>query len=89
MGQHHTDPNEPHLMETEPAVLAEAARILLVVIVSAGWLTISDQTITWVVSVVGLAASVALTGWTRRTVTPLAQPRSASGLPLVPVSKSN
>lgn len=86
MGQHHTDPSEPHLMETEPAVLSEAARILLVVIAGAGWLTISDQTISWVVSVVGVVASVALTGWTRKTVTPLAEPKTARGTPLAPIS---
>lgn len=86
MSAHHLDPGEPRLAEAEPAALAEATRILLAALVTAGWLTIDSATMSWVVTAVGLLASVAATAWTRNRVTPLAAPRNAGGAPLAPAA---
>lgn len=66
----HTDPAEQPLLASEPAAAAEAARVILAVLVGAGWLTISSQATDWIISGVGLIASIALTYWTRSNVTP-------------------
>lgn len=86
MNAHHLDPGEPRLADAEPAALAEAARILLAALVTAGWLAIDSATVNWIVTAVGLLASVAATAWTRNRVTPLVAPRSTEGAPLAPAA---
>lgn len=83
MSAHHLDPEEPRLGEAEPVALAEAVRLLLAALVTAGWITIDSATTNWITTVVGLVASVVATVWTRRRVTPVATPKSAEGRPLV------
>ena len=87
MGDHH-DPGEPRMTQAEPAAVAEAARVVLAILVGAGWLSIGDQTTEWIISVVGLAASVALTVWTRKLVTPVAEPKDITGNRLVPLTRN-
>lgn len=84
MSAHHLDPNEPRFADAEPAAFAEAARIILVALVTGGWLAIDSATVNWVITAAGLLASVAFTGWTRNRVTPVAAPRNAEGAPLAP-----
>lgn len=86
MSAHHLDPGEPRLADAEPASLAEAVRVLLAALIGAGWLTIDSATVNWIVTVVGLLASVAATVWTRRRVTPVAAPKTAHGRPLAPAA---
>ncbi len=77
--------DEPAKTQTEPASLAEAARVLIVLAVGAGWLSTGQaNTLTVALSALGVVASVALTWWTRRKVTSLARPRNADGTPLIP-----
>lgn len=84
MSAHHLDPGEPRFTDAEPAAFAEAARIILAALVTGGWLVIDSTTVSWLVTGIGLLASVAFTAWTRNRVTPLAAPRSAEGAALAP-----
>lgn len=73
------------LKATEPAKLAEFARAILAALVAVGWVTLDEQAIAAVVSVVALVGSWALTAFTRRRVTPLADPKAEDGTPLEPI----
>jgi hypothetical protein len=55
---------------TEPAAVAEAARLLLVALTVLGVITIDPVAIDAVVAGVAALASVGLTVWTRHRVTP-------------------
>ncbi len=83
----HQQPEQPPATKTQPVSLAEAVRVVVVLLVGAGWLTLDDAAVNTVVSVVGVLVSVGLTWWTGRKVTPLAKPRSSEGVPLVPSSE--
>lgn len=65
----------PGRAQTEPAAVAEAARLILGALVATGWITIPDATVNAVVTLVGALASVGLTIWTRRRVSPVARPQ--------------
>lgn len=80
----HQQPDQPPATRTQPVTLAEVVRLVVVALVGAGWLTLDDAAVNTVVSVVGVVASIALTWWTGRKVTPVAKPRSSEGVPLVP-----
>lgn len=81
----HHQPSEPSVTKTQPVGLAELVRMVVVLLVGVGWLTLDDAAVNTVVSVAGMIASIALTWWTDHKVTPTARPRSAEGTPLVPV----
>jgi len=66
-------PPETSLMQTEPAAIAEGARWLLGILVTLGWVTLDDATTNAIITAVGALASIALTIWTRRRVTPMAK----------------
>lgn len=59
------------LKSTEPARWAELARMVLVTLVGLGWLTIDDEVINAVGTVVAAVASVFLSEGVRKTVTPV------------------
>ena len=61
----------------EPAIYAEAVRLLLVALVALGWITIDDNTANAIVTAVGAILSIALTIAVRQHVTPV-QPSSAA-----------
>lgn len=82
----HASPVEPTVAQTQPVSLAEVVRMIVVALVSAGWLTLDDTAVNTVVSVVGAIVSIGLTWWTTHKVTPVAKPRSDEGLPLVPAT---
>lgn len=88
MSAHHLDPGEPRFTDAEPAAFAEAARIILAALVTGGWLAIDSSVINWLVTGIGLLASVAFTAWTRNRVTPVAAPTSSEGVPLAPVGRT-
>lgn len=67
-----TEQQQPHTAtSTEPAAVAELVRLVLVALVAAGWFTLPDAAVASIVSAVGVAASIALTWWTRRRVVPV------------------
>ncbi|MBB5159910.1 hypothetical protein [Saccharopolyspora phatthalungensis] len=84
----HTSPSEPMLSQVEPAAVAEGARMVLGTFVALGWITIDSTTINAIITGVSAVASVALTIWTRRRVTPAARPRDADRTALVPAPPS-
>lgn len=61
-------------MNTEPVSVTEALRLVLVALVSVGWLTISDTTINVLVSAVAAVLSVVLSVVARGRVTPVLPP---------------
>lgn len=80
----HAAPTEPPVTQTQPVGLAEVVRMIVLALVSAGWITVDDATVNTIVSVIGVAISIGLTWWTGRKVTPVAKPRTDEGVPLVP-----
>ena len=72
MGEH-SSPAEPMLSRFEPAAVAEGARVVLGTLVALGWISLDDATTTAIITAVAALASVALTVWTRRRVTPVAK----------------
>lgn len=56
------------LRDTEPARWAELARVLLMITVGLGWVTVDEETINWIVTGVGMIASALLTRWVRSSV---------------------
>lgn len=56
------------LRNTEPARWAEVARALLALGVGAGWVTFDEQTVSWIVTGVGMGASTLLSRWVRSSV---------------------
>ncbi len=81
----HQQPDQPPATKTQPVTLAEAIRVVVVLLVGAGWLTLDDAAVNTIVSIVGVVMSIALTWWAGRKVTPLAKPRAGDGRPLAPV----
>lgn len=74
-------------MHTEPAGFAELVRVLVALAVGAGWVTNGEANgLTVGLTGLGVLASVLLTIWTRRKVTPAARPRTADGTALVPAA---
>lgn len=57
--------------QTEPAMVAEAVRAVLVMLVTLGWITIDSETVNAIVSVVGVLLSIGLTIFVRSRVTPM------------------
>lgn len=66
-------PGEPMLSRTEPAAIAEGARMVLGVLVALGWVSIDSATTNVIITAVGAVASIVLTAWTRNRVTPTAK----------------
>ena len=64
---------EPMLSRTEPAAVAEGARIVLGALIALGWVSIDSATTNGIITAVGAVASVLLTAWTRNRVTPAAK----------------
>ncbi|WP_158882008.1 hypothetical protein [Amycolatopsis anabasis] len=62
------------LQDTEPARLAEFVRAVLVAVNAVGWATIPDTTVSAVVTVVSVLASLVLTKFVRSNVTPTPKP---------------
>lgn len=80
---------QPTVVQSEPVMVAEAARGVLVAAVAAGWLVIPDTTINLIVSAVGLVGSVVASFLARRKVTPAAKqgPDGAFQIATVPNPK--
>lgn len=72
MGEHNS-PAEPTLSRTEPEAVAEGARVLLGALVALGWISLDDATTNAIITAVAALASIALTHWSRRRVTPVAK----------------
>ncbi|MEC3974726.1 hypothetical protein [Amycolatopsis sp. H20-H5] len=72
MGAQHGDPIGSSTIGTsEPVAIAEAVRVVLAGIVTAGWLTIPDATINTIVSGLALALSILGSVLARRKVAPV------------------
>lgn len=82
----HRAAGEPSLPRKEPPAVAELVRLLLLGAVGAGWLTLDSDTVTIIVSAVGVLVSIVLTWVARSKVTPEAKPRTDDGTPLVPAA---
>lgn len=55
----------------EPAVYAEAARLVMAALVALGWITLNNTTMEAIVTAVGATLSVVLTAAVRSHVTPV------------------
>ena len=59
------------LTKLEPAAIAEAVRLVLVALVGLGWLTLDEPVVNSVATAVAAVASVVLTVFVRKNVTPI------------------
>ena len=59
------------LTKLEPAAIAEAVRLVLVALVGLGWLTLDEPVVNAVATAVAAVASVVLTVFVRKNVTPI------------------
>lgn len=80
-----TKTTDPSVISTEPVAVSEVVRYIAGILVATGWLTISDDTLNIIITVVGALLSLAMTIWTRKSVTPVAEPHNTAGNPLVPL----
>jgi O-antigen/teichoic acid export membrane protein len=61
-------------VSTEPAAYAEAARVVIVALVTVGWVTVDSNTVNTWASAVGFVLSLVLTYVVRSRVSPVAPP---------------
>lgn len=71
----------------EPVAIAAVAQAVLALLVTLGWVNLDDTKIAAIGTVVALVAATSITLFTRARVTPVSDPTSATGEPLVPVSE--
>lgn len=83
-----TEPTGPTETNSAPGPVVTAATIqaLLAVAVTIGWVTLDDNTVKTVATAIAVLIAVVTTWFARSRVTPTANPRDASGTPLVPAT---
>lgn len=69
---HRLPPGDHRLTDAEPVMSAEGARLVLAAIAVASWIGLDSATASVIASVVAALASVGLSWWARRNVTPVA-----------------
>lgn len=69
-----------------PVAVAAAIQSVLAVLVTLGWLRLDDETIATVATVAAGAVVLVVTLIARSKVTPVAAPRNADGVPLIPAA---
>lgn len=72
--------------KVEPVAILDAVKAVVAVLVAAGWITLDDATLNAIITGAGSLLFVLLTVLTRRATTPLADPKTNDGTPLVPVA---
>lgn len=83
-----TEPAGPAETNSAPGPVVTAATIqaLLAVAVTIGWVTLDDNTVKTTATALAVLIAVVTTWFARSRVTPIANPRDASGTPLVPAT---
>ncbi|MGI8312212.1 hypothetical protein [Saccharopolyspora hattusasensis] len=80
MAKHREDGRRwTRLLTTEPAAVAELARLAVAALATTGVIQLDDPYTDAAALAASAAASLGLTWWTRRRVTPAARPRDADG----------
>lgn len=74
------------LTTAEPAAVAEITRLIVAALVTLGVFQLDDAAWNAITLVIGGVISVALSWWTRKRATPVANPHNDAGAPLAPTA---